>query len=463
MDVAQLLEPVLTGGIKDTNFFNGRILTADDLRTMRAAARQHDAQLGRAIGEGIVYGLDVSEAAGSAADKTQAVLHVTAGLGFNWFGEPAALPAATDIRLLRKPNPGSTDDGIFTVCVPPTASEFTNLGLYLFTVAPVSGLEGRVPMTELSFEGVGTKCGSRYEIEGVKFGLTPLRLPSGTPLRPDLNALFATMQSQVAALPPGRVSEEAFKLRNGVAHLCFGSDLLEQHLSSLWMGGTEGTPSASHGWLHELRDQKVLASCEIPLALLYWSTRGVEFVDQWAVRRRPSASARTQKPWQISEDARHTTVAEARLWQFQDEIEAIQSGLSNPSATVATHVFRYLPPAGLVPLTGLGGTAFDLLTFFSATTKRKPAIIEGARVSQILCESFMYPPIDTASKEHVWLYLIRENKFAIDNAQSEPRQLFVMFARGDMPYRGNAHFDVAHWDYSSYALGCGGLETIQLA
>jgi hypothetical protein len=34
VDVAQLLEPVLTGGIKDTYFFNGRILTADDLRTM---------------------------------------------------------------------------------------------------------------------------------------------------------------------------------------------------------------------------------------------------------------------------------------------------------------------------------------------------------------------------------------------------------------------------------------------
>jgi hypothetical protein len=23
-----------------------------------------------------------------------------------------------------------------------------------------------------------------------------------------------------------------------------------------------------------------------------------------------------------------------------------------------------------------------------------------------------------------------------------------------MPYFGNAHFDVAHWDYSSYAMSC---------
>ena len=60
MDVAQLLEPVLTGGVRDTHFFNGRILTADDLRTMQIASRQHDAQLGLAIGDGVAHGLEVS-------------------------------------------------------------------------------------------------------------------------------------------------------------------------------------------------------------------------------------------------------------------------------------------------------------------------------------------------------------------------------------------------------------------
>src|SRR5262249_60390177 len=98
MDVAQLLEPVLSGGIKDTHFFNGRILTADDLRTMQTAARQHDAQLGRAIGDGVAYGLEVS--VGSIDSSTGRVaLAITAGLAFNGVGQATAV--LTSVRPRR--------------------------------------------------------------------------------------------------------------------------------------------------------------------------------------------------------------------------------------------------------------------------------------------------------------------------------------------------------------------------
>jgi hypothetical protein len=53
-----LLESILDQGIRNTNFFNGRILTADDLRTEQDANRQQHEQLGQAIGAGIVNGLD---------------------------------------------------------------------------------------------------------------------------------------------------------------------------------------------------------------------------------------------------------------------------------------------------------------------------------------------------------------------------------------------------------------------
>ena len=33
----ELLEPMLRGGIRNTHFFNGRLLTADDLRAEQAA------------------------------------------------------------------------------------------------------------------------------------------------------------------------------------------------------------------------------------------------------------------------------------------------------------------------------------------------------------------------------------------------------------------------------------------
>src|SRR5262249_50056447 len=116
MDVAQLLEPVLTGGIKDAHFFNGRILTADDLRTMQAAARQHNAQLGRAIGDGVAYGLEVTPAAGAAASATSVVLHVNRGLALNRLGEQIALSAAVDVALVRSPAAADVE-GLFQVCV----------------------------------------------------------------------------------------------------------------------------------------------------------------------------------------------------------------------------------------------------------------------------------------------------------------------------------------------------------
>src|SRR5262245_44145100 len=130
MDVTQLLEPVLTGGIQDTHFFNGRLLTADDLRTMQRAARQHDAQLGRALGDGVAYGPHVSVVPGAAADSTAAILHVTKGLALHRLGEPVALTAGIGLALVRAldvPVP----DGAVKICAPQTDSEFLNLGLYL--------------------------------------------------------------------------------------------------------------------------------------------------------------------------------------------------------------------------------------------------------------------------------------------------------------------------------------------
>src|SRR5438093_3453111 len=222
MDVAQLLEPVLTGGIKDTHFFNGRLLTADDLRTMQAAARQHDAQLGRAIGDGVAYGLEVSLGA-APASGSQIVLHVERGLAINLLGERAMLPSAVDVALVPSADE-PTPDGVFTVCQPPTAGEFTNLGLYLFTIAPASGLDGRAPMIEVSSEDIGTKCGSRYEIEGVTFSAIPLTLPADdTPVRTAARSLLTTVQAALETIGTGPLPPEMHKLRNIVAHLCFGS------------------------------------------------------------------------------------------------------------------------------------------------------------------------------------------------------------------------------------------------
>ncbi|HZT77422.1 MAG TPA: hypothetical protein VFA27_12280 [Vicinamibacterales bacterium] len=446
MDVAQLLEPVLTGGVKDAHFFNGRILTADDLRTMQAAARQHDAQIARAMGEGVAHGLEVTVGGGSST--TQAVLHVEHGLAINALGERAYLQSAVDVALVPSTDDGSTPDGVFTICQPPTSGEFTNLGLYLFTIAPASGLDGHAPMVEVSSESVGTKCGSRYEVEGVTFNAVPLTLPTNaTPDRSEARTLLATVEQQLTSASGG-VNPSLEKLRNLVAHLCFGDDVEIDYARDLLTSTASATIG---GWLQELLAQRVLSSCEVPLALIYWSKFGIEFVDMWAVRRRLHARRKPSVTWERL--LAPTAAAEARLEQFQAHVDELRQGVSDPSTVAAATYFRYLPSAGILPLAGGSQSGFDLLTFFGATKHRKPAVIEGARVEQLLRDSLLFPSIDVNSAEHVWLYLVKENKQPVDNSTSPVPPYYVLFARGDMPYRGNAHFDVAHWDYASYALG----------
>src|SRR5205809_8714 len=114
MASANLLEAILTDGIRDTHFFNGRVLTADDLRTMQSASRQHDAQLARAIGDGVAYGLEVTLATSLSTAK-QAVLHVERGLALNLLGERAALPVGVDVALIQSTD-APTPEGIFVVC-----------------------------------------------------------------------------------------------------------------------------------------------------------------------------------------------------------------------------------------------------------------------------------------------------------------------------------------------------------
>ncbi len=448
MDVAQLLEPVLTGGIKDTHFFNGRILTADDLRTLQSASRQHDAQLGRAIGDGVAYGFEVSIAPGGGGGSTEAVLHITKGLAINRLGDRAALPSALDVALVRTEAPEEVE-GLFKICIPVSDSVHTNLGLYVLTVAPASGVEGRAPMTELGTEGVAGKCGSRYEVEGVKFDCRPVALPSGdAPARVEARALFTTLQTQLETLAAGAVSAELFKLRNIAAHLLFGSDVEQGYWVEPLAAEDDQTP---RGWLPELRSQNLLTDCEVPLALIYWSIRGVEFVDMWAVRRRLSLFRHPYRPltWLIA--PRRVVNGEARLRQFQDQLEALRLAHPSPEALPAATYFRYLPPAGLLRVAGgATGKAFNHATFLPPVVYRDPVFIEGARLEPLFRASLEYPAFELTDPSMLWLYAARENSQAIADGGPDIPPAYLAFATGHLPYYGLPRFDVSQWDYANY-------------
>src|SRR3954467_11190975 len=108
MSAKQLSEAITTGGIRSINFFNGRLLTAEDMTAEQATRREADARLGNAIGSGGAFGLEVSQ---SAAAATAPVLTVQAGLAINARGQTLRLSEATDIALTRPPTEFSPASG----------------------------------------------------------------------------------------------------------------------------------------------------------------------------------------------------------------------------------------------------------------------------------------------------------------------------------------------------------------
>ena len=93
----ELLEPMLRGGIRNTHFFNGRLLTAEDLRAEQQANRQQHRQLGLAIGAGVVEGFDV----GLVSNGPKPVLHISRGLALTRKGAALALAEDVDVGLVR--------------------------------------------------------------------------------------------------------------------------------------------------------------------------------------------------------------------------------------------------------------------------------------------------------------------------------------------------------------------------
>ncbi len=169
---------------------------------------------------------------------------------------------------------------------------------------------------------------------------------------------------------------------------------------------------------------------------------GIRFVDMWSVRRRvtrrsPSAA------WPEVVGDRRLAEGEAMFLQFQEQAEAIRrvSGGATTSM-VATSAFRYLPPAGLLPIGGPFARGFSCPSFFSTVPFRGPAVIEGTHLAGLLRQSFDFMPIDLSQEQAVWLYECREN-LPLPGAEDGAPQTCVAFSAGHLPYRGDARFNLA--------------------
>jgi hypothetical protein len=70
--------------------------------------------------------------------------------------------------------------------------------------------------------------------------------------------------------------------------------------------------------------------------------------------------------------ARRLAEAEAMMLQFQDQIDVLAAG--SPESVAALNRFRWLPPAGVIPLAGAPAfRGFRVDTFFQAIKVRDPS------------------------------------------------------------------------------------------
>jgi hypothetical protein len=418
----QLQEPLKDGGIRSVNFFNGRLLASNDLSREQVARRASDWRLGQAIGDGVAFGYEVRQDQ-SQSTTAAPVLRITAGLAINRLGQTLRLANDVSVALTRS-FAALGGSCLFTNCMPLTGGTYVaGAGIYLLTVAPAEANEGRAATNGL--DPANVRCNTDATVEAVQFRLLWVN--------PTLHAgLDVTAPS----------------FRNDLAHRCFGLGT-----RSSWFADLLRAPARQDDLLESLRNGG-LGDADVPLALLLITgAASVQFIDMWAVRR-PLAPARALDAMASLAAPRRIAVGQAIFLQFQAQVADLAPPAGDLGGVTAIGSFRYLPPVGVIPvIEETDATDAQATKFFKGMTYRGPAFINAARLEGLVRESLCYPPIDPASGELIWLYRVRENRVAIEFPGATPRpRSYLVFASGHLPYRADAQFDIAYWNYSNYAV-----------
>lgn len=444
MDVYTLSEAILKGGLRSTNFFNGRLLSAEALSNDQQANREGRRRLGRAIGSGIVWGLETSVPQGSPpADGAE--ITVSAGLALNRNGDALSLANNTSVKLTAVAQEVQTNAGLFQVCTQDRASAtVTETGLYLLTLAPASSFSDYAPTSGLIGVGQGgAGCGRSYAVEGVQFNRVPLS-------RDDLSG--GPLASQIIDLLDNTDLPSLSRLRNLLAQLCFGgvaqADLARDPF-------TQVAQPVNDTLVDALYSRQALSDCAVPLALLHWQGQAITFVDHLALRQRLTAPV-ANPGWEFLIGDRRRSQAEAALLQFQAHLAEIRTSATSLSTLRARDWFAFLPPVGFVPVGS--SLAFSAQSFFAGLSVRrtgaaadapiKPSFLPVAQIEPLTRAALAYPPIDLGSQEFIRVYQV--STATIDT----PQQPYLIFTSGYMPDISEPIVNLARFNAAHAARGC---------
>jgi len=185
---ARLNQVIAVDGEPRSFFFNGRLLSAEDLTREQAARDGAEARLARLIGCGVAQGLTVTAGAGS-------VLHVSAGLGVTPSG--AVIDIGNLDLDLSSAGKGSSFSG-FGNCAAGLAEAQASAGVHLLTLAPAWSGQGRAA-TLLGEVGA---CNRRTQQPAVRARLVEV-VSAGGLTRNELAVALLSPDMGLAAVPEG--------------------------------------------------------------------------------------------------------------------------------------------------------------------------------------------------------------------------------------------------------------------
>lgn len=456
-EIKNLLENVPDQNLRNIHFFNGRILTAEDMGDEQTVQRIHNRQLGRALGEGIINGLEV-ELTLTPKDPISRTLSIKNGTAINRKGQCLSLSRDISLTLVTNPKEVKSGPGLFIKCEAIASTMVpTGLGVYVILMSPASGFSGSVTRHTSQDNGRATGCGSQYEVEGVQFRTVELDVMNSSVvpgnIGQDIRNLIRSpqfSQSDQASLS---------RLRNLLAHLCLGTeekiqmvtDPFEEKITQKY-GALDYIRASAETvyWLDSPCSNQEITDCDVPLALVLWSKKGIEFVDMWSVRRLLHPFRPINEPV-FPSLKRQQAEAEACFYQFQNHLWEIIGPKVKKNTLLslnATDYFNYLPPVGFIPIFSLAQS--HSRAFFKDLTHRKPIFMEGSKVMPLLQQSFGFFPIKLDDKELIWLYFVHQNGRAVDNPSNQGVIPYLLFSSGQMPFQGDAHYDLNYYNYANY-------------
>ena len=348
----RLNEPVTTQSPPRTAFFNGRLLSAEDLQREQTLREAGQAQLARLMGCGIERGFAVGSTKGSTVLTIAAGLGVTpSGQVIDFGGSSVDLAAAAQM---------ANQGGGFGDC----AAAFGDLraptaGLYLLVLTPAWVPAGRAA-TLLGEVGA---CNRNVEIPAARIRLVALTPPDG--------AVAASLRNQVAL--------------------------------SL-MAPQPGVVSGLVGWWPSKTAQR-LGADDLPIAALQLDAKAqVIFVDAHAAQRRlaPPPGAASDALWPQSRAIEMEAFAQQCLAQWLDLSPSIgDEGIDQLQAA-----FVSLPPALTWQTSRLDLPQQGLVTrIVKRWGPNTPTLVSHAEFARSLADGLHGEPVPINQAQLEWLAL----------------------------------------------------------